>query len=82
MHPNFVGALINSALYLTCVFVAGVVTGHRLAWQCAVAAMGVTYLSHVAQFTVAQLGLVTPLGTWLVFVSMGLGLIAGLALLF
>ena len=81
MHPNFAGALINSALYLAAVFVAALMTGHRFAWQCAIIAMGVTYLSHVAQFTVAQLGLVTRLANWLVIASMLLGALAGLALL-
>jgi hypothetical protein len=45
----FLGALVNSALYLGSVFVAGIVTGNRLAWTLAIAAMGVTYLSYIVQ---------------------------------
>lgn len=33
MHHAVLGALINSALYLTSVFVAGLVTGDAFAWK-------------------------------------------------
>jgi hypothetical protein len=63
MHPNVAGAPINSALYLFCVFVAGLVTGHTVAWQLSLAAMGVAFISHVAQITAAR---ATPGCRWLV----------------
>jgi hypothetical protein len=49
MHPNVAGALVNSALYLTGVFVAGLVTAHPDAWKGALAAAGLAFFSHVAQ---------------------------------
>jgi hypothetical protein len=42
------GALLNSALYLVAVFAAGMATRNPAAWMLAIAAMGVTYLSHLA----------------------------------
>lgn len=83
MNPNVVGALINSALYLACVFIAGIVTAHPIAWKLALVAMGVTYLQHLTT-------LPDPSG-WLptlrfrlimVLLSIALGLAAGIALLF
>ena len=53
MHPNVAGALLNSAIYLLCVFVAGIVTAHPFAWKEALVAMGITYLSHYAGMNVA-----------------------------
>jgi hypothetical protein len=79
MHPNFVGALLNSALYLVSVFVAGLMTGHKFAWQCAVVAMGVTYLSHVAQLVELTPRVLTA--DRLIMFSVALGIAAGLALL-
>jgi hypothetical protein len=84
MHPNFAGALINSALYLVAVFVAAVMSGNRFAWQSAIATMGITYIAHVLQFTAAQTqspGILTVANvvTWL---SILFGLMAGVSLLF
>jgi hypothetical protein len=42
------GVLLNSALYLAAVFVAGVVDGNHLARNLAIAAMGATYLCYIA----------------------------------
>jgi hypothetical protein len=78
MHPNIIGALINSALYLACVFIAGIVTAHPLAWKLALVAMGMTYLSHYAQLTT----LAEIVAIVLVSLSIAFGLFAGLALLF
>lgn len=79
MNPNIIGALINSALYLLCVFVAGIVTGHPVAWKLALVALGVTYISHIAQ--------IGPLVSrdWcmgIVVLSVALGATAGVDLLF
>jgi len=49
MHPNVAGALVNSGLYLLCVFVAGIVTGHPMAYRLALASMGFAFFSHVLQ---------------------------------
>lgn len=45
----FRGALVNSALYLTAVVAAGLLTANPFAWRCGIAAMGVTYLSYLSQ---------------------------------
>ena len=83
MSLNLVGALISSALYLAMVFVAGIVTANPVAWRTAVAAAGFTYLSHVAQFTAFQSKSLVWHGTgnMLVWASIALGALAGLALL-
>lgn len=46
MNPFVVGLLLNSALYLSGVFIAGLVTGNPWAWKMSLAAMGVTYLCY------------------------------------
>ena len=84
MHPNFAGALLNGALYLGAVFVAGVATGHPFAWRLAIAALGVTYIAHVIQFTAAQTrnDEMGDIGNMVVWVSLALGIAAGVLLLF
>lgn len=79
MHPNIIGALVNSALYLTCVFVAGLVTGHPLAWKLALIAIGVTYVSHYLQLIPS---ISRDVCTGAVVASMAIGIAAGLDLLF
>ena len=79
MHPNIVGALVNSALYLACVFIAGLVTAHQIAWKFALITMGVTYLSHYAQLIPR---VPRQVSVALVGISIVLGLAAGLSLLF
>lgn len=44
-----VAVIITSALYLSGVFIAGLVTDHRLAWLLALATMGICYLSAMVQ---------------------------------
>lgn len=75
MNPNVVGALVNSALYLVCVFVAGIVTAHPIAWKLAVAAMGVTFFVYV-------LSRQPRVAVAAVFLSWMLGAAAGINLLF
>lgn len=84
MHPNYVGALLNSAIYLACVFFAGIVVGDPLAWKLALAAMGVTYLSHVAgmRAAVLQSGRWITVSNAVVIASIAIGIAAGVALLF
>jgi succinate dehydrogenase hydrophobic anchor subunit len=87
MHPNIIGALLNSALYLLCVFVAGIVTGHPIAWKLALIAMGVTYVSHIVGMRVANMEYaerdqVRPLTSAIVWLSILLGAAAGVDLLF
>ena len=51
MNPAIIGALINSALYLVCVFVAGLVTGHSWAWKLAIVSLGVTFLIYATELS-------------------------------
>lgn len=41
--------ILCSALYLSGAFFAGLVSGNIVAWQCALAAMGICYISYMAQ---------------------------------
>lgn len=72
------GVLLNSALYLNGVFVAGLLQGNEWAWKLALVTFGVTYLSYVAQF-VRDGSAVAVILVWL---SIGIGITAGFALLF
>lgn len=71
------GLIVNSALYLAAVFVAGLLTQNAWAWQAAIGTMGVTYLSYAAHLverpraarSLASLSILT-------------GVVAGLRLLF
>jgi uncharacterized protein (DUF486 family) len=78
-----IGILLNSALYLTAVFVAGIAMANRGAVLFAIASFGVTYLSYMAQLIHTPFGMrfdYVLQGT-LVGVSIALGLVAGLLLL-
>ncbi len=72
-----IGLYINSALYLSGCFVAGLVTHSKPAWCCALAAAGLSYLGYYAQLM--RLSSVSS-GAIVVF-SVAFGLAAGLALL-
>ncbi len=50
MNLYALGAMLNSALYLTAVVVAGLWTGHGWSWKLGIAAFGLTYLGYLAQF--------------------------------
>jgi hypothetical protein len=78
MNPVVVGAMINSALYLLCVFVASIVFHVPVAWKSAIASMGFTYLSYLAQMPGADEYLRRG-ALFLVLVSIVIGAIAGLA---
>lgn len=45
-----VACLLNAAMYLTAVFVAGLVTNNPLAWKLAIISMGLASLSYIAQY--------------------------------
>lgn len=79
MHPNVVGALLNSALYLLCTFAAGLATGHPMAWKLALVAMGVTYLSHMLSLIPS---VSRELCQTIVAASIAFGAAAGITLLF
>lgn len=72
-----IGVLLNSALYLTGCFVAGLVTANAMAWRLALASAGVTYVCYLIQ----PLGLPRPAVICVVAISIVLGLGAGLSLL-
>lgn len=79
-----IGVLINSALYLTGCFVAGLATGNSVAWRLALATAGVTYLAYVVQEAASVQRSRPTLGhaaLALVTASIALGLLAGLALI-
>lgn len=77
MDYRIAGAMLNSALYLTAVFVASIVSAHPVAMVLSIVAFGVTYLSYFAQAL-----LWVDLGRALVLLSIVVGLMAGLNLLF
>jgi hypothetical protein len=81
MHPNIVGALINSALYMLCAFAAGLVTNHPLAWKLALAAMGVAFFTHLISM-LRDSRLAINVAECLAVISWLLGAASGIALLF
>ena len=84
MDHRIIGAQLNSAIYLICVFLAGGWTNHIYSSWLAIGAMGLTYLSYVAQLAMP----VTPTSFFayraanvLVGISILLGAAAGLFLM-
>lgn len=73
-----VGLLLNSALYLTGVFVAGMMTHDGAAWKLALVAAGVSYLSYSMQIYGAGRNACATV----VVISVLAGAAAGLLLLF
>jgi hypothetical protein len=69
--------LLNSALYLTGCFVAGMVLGVPLAWKAALVTVGISYLCYMAQDMGAE-----GSAKALMLASIGAGVAAGLPLLF
>lgn len=47
MNFAVIGAMLNSALYLSAVFIAGLTINNEVAWKLSIAAMGFTYLSYL-----------------------------------
>ncbi len=95
VSPAYIGAMVNSAIYLASVFTAGLVMQNHWAWRAAIVAMGVTYLSYLAQMprlhpradlafdpTPAYTMLPIVVRQGIVVVSIVLGTFAGLMLLY
>jgi 4-hydroxybenzoate polyprenyltransferase len=82
LNPAIIGALINSALYLVCVFVAGLVTGHPWAWKLAIASIGVTFLAYSFQLHQQRMKAQPDAVVVLILFSWLLGAAAGILLLF
>jgi len=83
MNVFAVGVMVNSALYLIAVFVAGILTAHVGAWRLAIVAFGITYLSYLLGYNNALYRL-RSIGVWQAIaagLSIIVGLLAGLALL-
>ncbi len=82
-HWLYVAAILNSALYLVGVFLAGVATGNKLAWSLALVTMGLCYFAPVLQIawprpTGAQSILLAAVVLW----SLTIGTAAGWVLVF
>jgi small-conductance mechanosensitive channel len=71
------GAYINGALYLAGVIAVGLMTGNVFAWKAAIAAAGLSFVTYVLVVWGTR-----PAAFVLSGLSNGLGLLAGLALLF
>jgi hypothetical protein len=70
-----VGVLINSALYLTLVFAAGMLTADATAWKLATATAGLCFLTYAVAEIHKGAALVLMGLTWVT------GVVAGVALL-
>ena len=73
-----IGGILNGALYLVCVFVAALVWQQHVTVLLAVAALGVTFLSYLAQVCGAKS---SRLNIAIHLASIGLGIAAGLSLI-
>jgi len=84
MNWNYLAIIVNSALYLTTVFIAGMVTGHDLAWKLAVATFGLCYLTPAISDAVKgaeSVVLQSAISSFFFLSSVALGAAAGIALL-
>lgn len=74
-----VGAIVNSALYLTFVAVAGLIWGDTLATVLAIAAMGITFLSYSTAliFGATRWKNLVAVASWLVGIAAGSALLVG-----
>ena len=73
-----VGLMLNSALYLSGVFVAGIASHRPWAWRVALLACGFSYVSYYIQ----AVGMERKVAVQAVFLSIFFGIVAGLLLLF
>lgn len=76
MDYRYLGAIVNGSFYCVAVVAAGLATWHPWATYLAIAALGVTYLSYLAQLHVATL----RFSNLVVAISILLGIASGLAL--
>lgn len=74
----YIAILLNSALYLAGVFIAGIVTSHHVAWQMALITMGVCYISPMMQLALPEQRAANFI---FILLSIALGIAAGVALL-
>ncbi len=72
------GLAVNSGLYTAGCFVAGLVTGHGIAWRLALAAFAVRTLAFMADDRMIK----PSLSLWLGQAATVVGVLAGLALLY
>lgn len=84
MTVPLTGALLNSALYLVSVMIAGLFTQSFWATKCAIAAMGLTYLSYLTRATweMRRTEALMAAGSLLTWLSITVGTGAGILLLF
>lgn len=78
MNLVLIAGIINSALYLTSVFIAGIVTNNPTAWRLAIATYGICYLAALVQVTVPTYRTTAII---LVILSIAFGAAAGVSLL-
>jgi len=79
-----IGAMLNSALYLSAVFIASIVDNNSIAMKTAVAAFGFTYLGYLAATRIqwdSGWSFWVIISNIIVAISIALGVAAGLALL-
>ncbi len=69
------GALINSGLYLTGVFVAGMVTNNPFAWKLALVGAGLSFISYTCQY----LGGLSPIYMTVAKTAVACSIVAGIA---
>lgn len=74
-----IGILVNSALYVSGVFIAGLVTHSPMAWKLALIAFGLSYISYFLQITESAGRKAVE---WSVALSILAGTVGGLRLLF
>lgn len=74
------GLLINSALYLGAIIAAGLVTGDAFAWKLALLSVGACYIGYFLQIGPSRVP--RRIIAAIVYLSIALGVLAGLALLF
>lgn len=73
----YIAIILNSALYLVGVFIAGLVTNHPEAWRLALTALGVCYISPSVQIAFPK---AMALNIGIVSLSIVLAVCAGVAL--
>jgi hypothetical protein len=76
-----VAGVACSMLYLSGVFVAGIVTKSPYAWQCALASMGFCYMSYLGQYHMPPSGKMPMVVLVITILSIGLGVAGGVLLL-
>jgi ABC-type enterobactin transport system permease subunit len=54
MNIFAIGAIVNGALYLVAVFVAGLLTGHIGSMRLAIVTLGLAYLSHLIAYMLGR----------------------------